>query len=121
MGYLGNRDSPPAAISNDDTNPFGNGFWHVAFEPADFNVNLAGFLVYHMTLVGPTNSQLLVYVNQAFYTSTERGDINAWDANNALFLNSGATLHFYWNSAGMSTYGKPPTVTLYLHTDPMGA
>lgn len=109
---LGSRTSPPAVTSNDNTNPYGNGFWAVTFDPATLGQGANDFEIYHMSLMGPTGSSVSVYVNQTFYDVTVRGDSNSWDANQALYMRGGQSLIFYWNSAGT----PHPKVTVWLRS-----
>jgi hypothetical protein len=100
MTYLGERRSPPGVVSNDNTNPFGNGFWKVEFTPAIFAVAANTFEIYHIYLEGPTGSTFRVFINTRPYSTASRGDNNEWDPNNPLTMRGGQSLIFYWNSAG---------------------
>jgi len=108
--YLGTRRSPLAKISNDDTNPWGNGFWVIEYTPYEINVGSGACEMYHLTVKGPTGSQLQVYVNQTFWEITNRGDINSWDSSNALYIPGGQSLLMYWDSAATPA----PTATIWL-------
>lgn len=113
--YIGSRTSPPAVISNDNVNPFGNGFWAVTFTPAIFAVAAGDFEIYHMTLRGPSNSQFQVYINSTFYSTSVRGDLNEWDPNQPLYMLGGQNLIFYWNSVGtpnpkVQVWCRTPTI-----------
>jgi hypothetical protein len=100
MAYLGTRRSPEATLSNDNTNPFGNGFWRVAFDPATFGFGANDFEIYHIYLTGPTGSQFVMWTDNTPYSTAARGDLNEWDPNFPLHMVGGQTLYFYWNSAG---------------------
>jgi len=108
--YLGNRQAQ-GVISNDNTNPYGNGRWRVTFDPKIFAVATNSFEVYHIALTGPLGSQLQVWVDRTFYEITQHGDVNSWDPNEPLHMNGGSTLDFYWN---LSTASQRPLVTLWL-------
>jgi hypothetical protein len=100
------------ALSNDNTNPFGNGLYAVAFTPQIFAFSANEFEVYHISLTGPAGSQLRVYVNSTFYDTTVRGDLNSWDPSNPLHMYGGQTLFFYWNAGT----GSVPFVTVWCRT-----
>lgn len=112
MTYLGSRTSPPAVLDHQSRNPYGEGLWSIEFTPAILAISSASVEVYHMSVRGPTGSSMDVYVNQTFYDTTVRGDINSWDANNALFLRGGESLIFYWNSSATPA----PKVSIWLRT-----
>lgn len=98
--FLGNRRSPAAFLSNDNRNPYGNGFWAVEFTPAIFAFSSIDFVITHIYLEGPANSQFRMYVNARPYSTSSRGDANEWDPNNPLYMHGGESLIFYFNSAG---------------------
>ncbi len=112
MGYIGERRSRPATISNDDVNPYGNGFWRIEFTPADFALGTNTFEVYHIYLEGPQGSTFRVVVNTRPYSTSQRGDLNEWDPNNPLTMYGGQSLNFYWNSSATPA----PLVVLSLQT-----
>lgn len=112
MTYLGSRASPPAVLDNNDINPYGNGLWVIQFTPEIFALGANAFEVYHMALLGPSGSEVDVYINRTFYDTTVRGDKNSWDANSPLYMIGGQTLNFFWNSAKTPA----PKVTLWMQT-----
>jgi hypothetical protein len=99
-------------ISNDDTNPYGNGFYCARFTPQILAFGYNEFEVYHISLRGPSGSTLDLYVNTTFYDTTPRGDINSWDGNNPIHMFGGQTLNFYWSAGGTT----PPQVTVWCRT-----
>ena len=105
MGYLGQRSKRGA---NDPQNIIAAGNWTVKFEPRDINIQ-SGFEVYHISLQGPLNSRLRVYVDTTFYSNVLRGDVNDWDPSQPLFMTPGQTLYFYWDTAS----GTAPNVTIF--------
>ena len=110
MSRYGPRTLRNASVSNDNTNPFGNGFWKIEFTPAVFSVGAGDFEIYHMSVKGPSNSSLQVFINSTFYSTTSRGDLNEWDPSQVLPMIGGQSLIFYWNSAG----NPHPVVTVWM-------
>lgn len=110
MGDLGFRQAS-GVLSTDGTNPYGNGFWVVAFTPAVLAVPTGTFEVYHLALTGPLGSQVKVYVDRTFYDVTNHGDVNSWDPQHTLHLiGGGQTVNLYWNTGNTPV----PQVTLWL-------
>lgn len=114
MADLGYRDAS-GTISNDGTNPYGDGFWVVTFDPKIISVATGGFEVYHLALKGPNGSSVQWYVDRTFYDITQHGDVNSWDPNSPLHLiGGGSTVYFYWNSNALPA----PMVTMWLRQSP---
>lgn len=111
LGFRTATTSKPASGSN---NPFGQGLWVGQITPSVWGVVPAEFEVYHMTVRGPTLSSLEVWIDQSFYSTTPRGDLNEWDPKQPMFLRRGQTLYFYWNSAGNTANGGSPMVNVYI-------
>lgn len=105
MSYLGPRSKQGMS---DPDNILGAGNWTVAFEPRDLNIQI-GFEVYHISLQGPLNSRLRVYLDTTFYSNVLRGDINDWDPNQPLYVRPGQTIFFYWDT----NTGSAPQVTIF--------
>lgn len=97
---LGFRRSPAATISNDNLNPFGNGFFRVEFTPQIFAVATDYFVIYHIYLQGPDGSQFRMFINDRPYSTSSRGDTNEYDPNNVLVMIGGQSLNFFWNAIG---------------------
>lgn len=98
--YLGHRKSPVAKLSSNSTNPFGNGFWVVAFDPATLAVPDARLVeMYHAVMTGPPGSEFQVYVDTRPWSTAARGDLNEYDPNNPMPFYGGQTLYFYFNTS----------------------
>lgn len=108
-----------AAIDNTGTNPFGNGFWVATVDPKIWSQGSNEFEVYHISLKGPVGSQLEVWVDRSFYSTTPRGDVNEWDPKQPLEMRGGQTLYFYWNSAAAPTSSTAPIVTVWIREMPL--
>lgn len=111
---LGSRQAT-GVLDNTGTNPFGNGFWCVTFDPAILSVSTGEFEIYHIALNGPLGSYFRVYIDRTFYDNNQHGDVNSWDPNNAMELNGGETVYFYFNSS----QAPAPTITLWLRQPPI--
>jgi hypothetical protein len=86
----------------------------VTFDPATLGQGANDFVIYHMAVQGPINSDLLVFQGATFYDTTERGDINSWDANTAFYINGGNSVYYYWNSAAAGSFSATPIVTVWM-------
>jgi hypothetical protein len=106
---LGHRDAQ-GAIDNSGINPYGNGFYVATFDPKTLAVAANSFEVYHIALKGPAGSTVEVWVDQSFYETTPRGDINSWDPKQPLLMRGGQTLRFFWSMGGTPV----PLVTVWL-------
>lgn len=96
--FLGHRKAPPATLSNDSKNPFGNGFWVVTFDPATLGVPDARLVeMYHAVVKGPSGSEFFVYIDSRPWSSAQRGDLNEYDPNNPMPFFGGQTIYFYYN------------------------
>lgn len=109
--FLGFRQATGTLIS-DGSNPYGNGFWVVTFDPKILAVGSNDFEIYHIALKGPTGSKIEVWVDRTFYDTTQHGDVNSWDPNETLHMNGGQTLYFYWNVSATPA----PFVTIWMKT-----
>jgi hypothetical protein len=106
---LGSR---AAAVAKDSSsiNPYGNGFWVGKIDGKIWGSVPPVFEVYHISLKGPTGSSLEVWIDQEFYSTTPRGDINEWDPKQAMIMRSGQVLYFFWNSSAAPVSGTTPLV-----------
>lgn len=116
--YLGSRDATGTLASAVavNPNPFGAGNWTATFDPKllAFSANLTE--CYHIALKGPAGSQMQMYIDQTFYDTTSRGDINSWDPQHTLLLRGGQSLVFHWNSGAapapfITTWWRIPAAT----------
>lgn len=99
-GFIGHRHGPPATISNDTRNPFGNGFWVTTFDPATLAIPDARLVeVYHAVMTGPSGSEFQVYVDTRPWSTAQRGDLNEYDPNNPMPFYGGQSIYFYFNSS----------------------
>lgn len=85
------------------------GGWTVKFDPAALSVP-SGAECYHIALTGPIGSRFQVWIDETFYSASSRGDLNDWDPNQPMTIDSGKTIFFYWNTA----LGAVPKVTIFL-------
>lgn len=107
MTDLGNRSA--YGVKSTD-NPEFPGGWTCTFEPADLPTDQCE--VYHIALKGP-GGYFYVYIDNAFYSTSPRGDVNEYDPKQAMKIRPGQTIYFYWNNA-IGTI--QPQVWIYLRT-----
>lgn len=91
------------------------GNWTVTFDPQTINVQLTQFECYKIVIHGAPGSTFTVYIDQAQWDTSQRGDINSWDPTQPMPLNHGQYLYFFWSDA--ITDNNPPTVTIWLRYD----
>lgn len=106
MSYLGRRSKTGFL---DPNNPLGAGNWTAKFTPADLYP--ADFVVYHAALTGPGGT-FRVFIDNAFYSTAARGDINEYDPVHPMYVRRGESILFYWTIAT----GAAPEVTIYART-----
>lgn len=95
MGYLGKLTHSGRLTAD---NPVLAGGWAISFTPADIGIRIPSE-VYHIAIKGPAGSQFEVWIDTTFYDVVKRGDVNSWDPNQPMFLDPGATIFFYFNTA----------------------
>lgn len=100
------------AIDNSGRNPYGVGRYTAVFDPKILAMTANTYEIYHMALRGPSGSTLEVWIDQAFYETTPRGDLNSWDPSQPLYMRGGQTLYFFWSLGGAT----PPFVTIWCRT-----
>lgn len=105
MANLGSR---PMTGVLDPSNPLGAGNWTVRFGPREFGIPI-DFEIYHIAVMGPIGSTFQVFIDSVFYDNVPHGDVNSWDPNQAMYLQPGRTLYFYYSVAT----GAPPQVTVF--------
>lgn len=113
MGYrgLGVR-TVTAKLNSDPVNNPGN--WTAVLAPADIAINHNYFELYHLALRnGPPGSTMTWFVDNTFYEITSHGDLDSWNPNQALELNPGQTLKFFWNKGT----GSAPIVSAFFRYD----
>lgn len=115
MTYLGSRQATGYSDTSGQ-NPFGSGYWTARFRveelpPEDFEM-------FHAAVRGP-GGYFLVYIDTAFYSTADRGDINEFDPQQAMYVRRGQELFFYWSVP--SSQGSAPQVWIYLRTPEIGA
>ena len=109
--FLGRRIKE--ATVNIPTNVYGSTCYTIQMTPADFNIRTR-FMIKGMTVKGPQGSELQLYVEDLFISTTPRGDLNSWDPSQPLPMFPSQTLNFYW-SVGTGT--PVPRVTIDCYTD----
>lgn len=97
MGYLGFRSKRGTLLPG---NPFFAGGWAVEFTPEDIAIQEHGFEIYHIAVQGPAiaSCNLQMWLDSIFYSTTVRGDINDYDPNQPVYVRSGQSINFYWNT-----------------------
>lgn len=109
MSDLGFRSKRGTLLA---TNPFFAGGWAVQFTPEDISIQDNTFLIWHIAVQGPAapSSNLQLWLDTIFYSTTVRGDANDYDPNQPIVVRSGQTVNFYWNT----TVNPAPMVTIFL-------
>lgn len=99
--YLGSRDATGALsmATSVNLNPFGTGLWTAVFDPKLLAFSAGLVECYHIALKGPSGSSLQLYIDNTFYDTTPRGDINSYDPQHPLILRGGNSLVFHWNTS----------------------
>lgn len=113
MSYLGSRQ---AVGFSDPSNVLGSGNWTARFRTEDLPPD--DFEMFHAAVRGP-GGYFLVYIDDKFYSTADRGDINEYDPQQPMYVRRGESLFFYWSVP--STQGSAPTVWIYLRTPEIGA
>lgn len=88
---------------------FNAGKWVVKFDPPTIGISLPLFDCYHIVISGPAGSAFRIFIDSHFYDNVSPGDVNSWDPNQPMHLQSGNVVWFYWNTGA----GTAPTVTMY--------
>ena len=91
-GYLGSRS---AVGEIGPTNLFVAGCWVVTFTAQDLAYP-GDAEIYHMALRGPGGG-FLVYIDDTFYSTSDRGDLNEYDPKHPMFVRRGQGVTFHWN------------------------
>ncbi len=104
---LGKRDtsSPISrpAISNDGSNPFGNGFYVARFDPG--NLPRMPCEIYRMVSRAPAGTSLELWVDSEVRTTTQQAAANEWTASgDAIDFTPGQSIIVYWNTAAAAPY-----------------
>lgn len=94
----------------DAANPEVAGAFAVAFTPKDFSIP-DPFEIWHISLKGP-GGYFYVYIDDKFYSTAPRGDINEYDPQHPMRIRPGETVYFYWRK----TTGLVPKVWVYCRT-----
>lgn len=102
--YLGQRTGNGALSAS---NRYVAGCWTIEFRSDDMAYP-GDFEIFHIALRGPGGS-FLVYIDDSFYSASDRGDINEYDPKWPMFVRRGQSIYFYWNISS----GSAPTVWLY--------
>lgn len=103
-GYLGNRGASTVALSA--SNRYLAGGWVATFLPRDLWPEPVE--IYHVALRGPRGG-FLVYIDDLFYSTHDRSDVNEYDPKNPMYLRQGQTVTFEFRS--LST--PAPTVNMF--------
>jgi hypothetical protein len=103
-GHLGHRSAIGALSAQ---NLYVPGCWVVTFTPQDLSYP-ADFEVYHIAVRGPGGA-FLVYIDDSFYSATDRGDLNEYDPKHPMYVRRGQSITFHWNVS----VGDAPTVWVY--------
>lgn len=103
-GYLGSR-AGLGVLSATNRNVAGS--WVVTFPPNELPPD--DFEIYHIALRGPTGN-LLVYIDDTFYSAASRTDVNEYDPKQAMFVRRGQTVSFHLSSAALPR----PQVWIYM-------
>lgn len=106
MKGLGSRSASGVASAD---NPVFSGGYVVTFSPDILSVKMQ-CECYHIAIRGPSPSYFEMWVESRFYSIGARGDKNDWDPNNALIIDPGQTIYFYFSTGT----GLVPTVVMYL-------
>lgn len=107
MTSLGFRSKRGTLLAS---NPYLAGGWAVQFTPQDTRIQEA-FEIFHIAVQGPAapSCSLQLWLDTTFYSTTVRGDINDYDPNQPIYVRSGQTVNFYWNT----TVNPAPMVTIF--------
>jgi hypothetical protein len=105
VGYLG---QVPKKGALDPNNPVLPGGWTIAFDPEDIGIRVESE-IYHIAIKGPAGSAFEVFKDTTFYDAVARGDKNSWDPAQAMAVQPGSTIFFYYNSAA----SPAPMATLF--------
>ena len=103
-GYLGNRGASTVALSA--ANRYVAGSWVATFLPKDLWPDAVE--IYHIALRGPGGG-MLVYIDDLFYSTHSRSDINEYDPKNAMYIRPGQTITFEFRSAALPA----PSVNIF--------
>ena len=93
-GYLGNRGA--STVRLDPANRYVSGSWVATFLPEDLYPE--DFEVWHIAVLGPRGG-LQVYLDDLFYSTTDRSDQNEYDPKNPMYVRRGQTITFHFRSA----------------------
>lgn len=105
-GYLGFR--VPSEVALSAANKYVAGSWVATFKPQDMPVE--AYDVYHIALRGPRGG-FLVYIDDAFYSTDSRSDVNEYDPKQPMHVRPGQSVTFHFKSADPAT---TPQVWMYL-------
>lgn len=102
-GYLGSRQAL-GVLSADNRNV--PGAWVVTFKTQDlYPIDVE---IYHIAIRGPTGN-MLVYIDDRFYSATSRTDRNEYDPKQPMFVRRGENITFHLSS----TATPQPQVWIY--------
>lgn len=91
-GYLGSRQAL-GLLSAENRNVAG--CWVVTFKSQDLYP--IDFEVYHMAVKGPPGN-MLVYIDENFYSAASRSDVNEYDPKQPMFVRRGESITFHLSS-----------------------
>lgn len=114
MSYkgLGTRGPITGAADTTGNNP---GNWTVAFTTDVLACNVPQYEIYKMVVQGAPGTTFTVFVENKLWSVSVYGEMNEWDPNEPLILNSGQSLYFYYSDPVSDNI--PPVVTLWLRYD----
>jgi len=104
-GYLGVRQ---ASGEIGPANRNVAGAYVVTFSPDNFGVP-DDFEIFHIAIKGP-GGNFEVWIDETFYSTTDRGDINEYDPKWAMPVRRGQSVTFHWSLAT----GTAPQVWMFL-------
>ena len=105
-GYLGSAQAV-GVLSQANKNVAGG--WVVEFRTQDLPP--IDVEVYHIAIVGPTGN-MLVYIDESFYSATSRTDRNEYDPKQPMFVRRGQGVTFHLSSSS----APAPKVWMYIRT-----
>jgi hypothetical protein len=91
-GYLGSRQGIGELSAANKNVP---GAWVVTFKTQDLYP--IDFEIYHIAMRGPTGN-LLVYIDESFYSAAPRTDVNEYDPKQPMFVRRGQEVSFHLSS-----------------------
>lgn len=107
---------PRTATGKADTTGQNPGNYTVVFDPAAIGTTPSRYEIYKMIVSGPAGSEITsIKRDNALWDVAAVGDLNSWDPNQALPMNDGNTLFYFWSAPSSAT--PAPTVTIWLRFD----